>query len=199
MRAPEPVRPAPVIEPEPVEPAPPKMGATLQAAPSLEATVLPQYDAEPVETPAVLEPAPVETPAVPAVSAPAVPAAPASAAPSGGGSMSFGEALKRCFTQYATFSGRARRSEYWYFFLLNMLVSLIGGALLPPLAGIYALAVIIPTIAVGVRRLHDIGKSGVYYLVGLIPMVGTILLVVWMCQEGQSGDNEYGPDPKAEV
>ena len=183
---PEPVRPAPVVEPAPA--APQQMGATLQAAPSLEETVLPHYDPEPVETPAV-----------PVVSAPAVPAAPASAAPSGGGRMGFGEALKRCFTQYATFSGRARRSEYWYFFLLNMLVSLFGGALLPPMAGIYALAVIIPTIAVGVRRLHDIGKSGVYYLVGLIPMIGTILLIVWMCQEGQSGDNEYGPDPKAEL
>lgn len=85
--------------------------------------------------------------------------------------MSFGEAIKSVFTKYATFSGRARRSEFWYFFLFNFLVSLVLSLIpfLSILSSLWALAVLIPTLAVTVRRFHDIGKSGWTFLYFLIP------------------------------
>lgn len=176
------------------DPAPAPQRQTLQAAPSLEPTVLPQ--AEPVQAynpqPQQLSAQPTPVPQVPAQ-----PSGPKSAP--AGDSMSFGDAVKQCFSKYATFSGRARRSEYWYFFLFNALVSFVLGLILAPLASVFVLATIVPSIAVSVRRLHDIGKSGVYYLVGLIPLVGVILLIVWFCQDSQPGENMYGPYPKASV
>lgn len=107
---------------------------------------------------------------------------------------------KVIFENYANFSGRARRKEYWMFFLTNMIISFFIGfiagfvaALLVPgtqIPGIvYNLAVLIPSIAVAVRRMHDLGKSGWYLL---IPIYNLILL----CTEGDQGPNEYGPDPK---
>lgn len=114
--------------------------------------------------------------------------------------MGFMEAVKTCFTKYATFSGRARRSEYWYFCLFNAIAALVmkvlSLAIDLPLDTIYSVAVFIPGLAVIVRRLHDIGKSGWFYLIGLIPLVGWILLLVWFCKAGDCGDNAYGPDPK---
>ena len=97
---------------------------------------------------------------------------------------------------YATFSGRARRSEYWYFFLFNVVISFaigfIGGMMgNTMLSNLYSLAVLIPGIAVGVRRMHDVGKSGWFIL---IPIYNLILA----CTEGTKGENEYGADPKAE-
>ena len=85
--------------------------------------------------------------------------------------MNFGEAIKSVFSKYATFSGRARRSEFWYFFLFNFLVSFVLGLIpfLSVVSGLWALAVLIPNLAVAVRRLHDIGKSGWTYLYFLIP------------------------------
>ncbi len=111
--------------------------------------------------------------------------------------------------QYADFNGRARRKEYWMFFLFNM-IFIVALALLSGMIGgstnseelvsipilIYYLAIIIPSIAVVVRRLHDQNKSGWYYLVSLIPFIGGIWLIVLMCTEGDSGPNQYGPDPK---
>jgi uncharacterized membrane protein YhaH (DUF805 family) len=103
---------------------------------------------------------------------------------------------------YAGFSGRARRTEYWMFFLFNLIITLvldaIGMAIKQGslLGGIYGLAVLIPGIAVAVRRLHDTGRSGWWLFIGLIPIVGTIVLIVFMATEGQPGDNEYGPNPK---
>ncbi len=103
---------------------------------------------------------------------------------------------------YAGFTGRARRTEYWMFFLINLVIvvvlDLLGMAVraIALLAGIYGLAVLIPSIAVGVRRLHDTGRSGWWLLIGLIPVVGTIILLVFMATEGQPGDNEHGPNPK---
>jgi uncharacterized membrane protein YhaH (DUF805 family) len=95
---------------------------------------------------------------------------------------------------YATFSGRARRSEYWYFFLFNVIISFIlgfvGGMMGSTiLSNIYSLAVLIPGIAVGVRRMHDVGKSGWFLL---IPIYNLILAVT----EGEKGTNQYGADPK---
>lgn len=97
---------------------------------------------------------------------------------------------------YATFTGRARRSEYWYFFLFNVLIAIgvgiIGGLLkVTLLSNLYSLIVLLPGIAVGVRRMHDVGKSGWFLL---IPIYNLILA----CTPGVAGDNEYGPDPKAE-
>ena len=85
--------------------------------------------------------------------------------------MNFGEAIKSVFSKYATFSGRARRSEFWYFFLFNFLISFVLGLIpfLSAVSGLWALAVLIPSLAVGVRRFHDIGKSGWTYLYFLIP------------------------------
>lgn len=100
--------------------------------------------------------------------------------------------------KYAVFSGRARRKEYWMFFLFNTLVALGLGVVLgligsPKLAAsanqIYSLAVIIPGLAVSVRRMHDIGRSGWWIL---FPFVNLVML----CFKGQGNENEYGPDPK---
>lgn len=110
--------------------------------------------------------------------------------------------------KYAVFSGRARRKEYWYFTLVSMLISFglsyIEGWLgvFPEteygvLSLIYLLIVIIPTTAVGVRRLHDVGRRGWWYLLNLIPFVGTIIVLIFLVQDSQPGDNQYGPNPKA--
>jgi len=98
--------------------------------------------------------------------------------------------------RYATFSGRARRSEYWYFALFNVIIAIIIGFIsgimgTSVLYNIYSLVVIIPSIAVGVRRMHDVGKSGWFLL---IPIYNLILA----CTEGTKGENEYGADPKAD-
>lgn len=119
--------------------------------------------------------------------------------------MGFSEAVASVFKNYANFKGRARRSEYWFFVLFNMIASgLLTGISTASenrvfliLSGIYSLAVIIPTLAVIWRRLHDIGKSGASYFVALIPLVGAIILLVWLCKDSQPGDNQYGPSPKA--
>lgn len=120
--------------------------------------------------------------------------------------------LKVVRDNYANFSGRARRQEYWMFFLFNMIftflfmfVGVIFGNTfdtdLPmSLAGlqlVYGLAIIIPSIAVAVRRLHDIGKSGVWFFISLVPFIGTIWLLVLLSMEGEKGENQYGADPKS--
>lgn len=106
---------------------------------------------------------------------------------------------------YADFNGRARRSEYWYFALFNIITSviltygigaIIGAAAGAGLSAIYSLAVILPGLGVVVRRLHDVGKSGWFFLIVLIPLVGVIWLLVLFCTEGTIGMNEYGPNPK---
>jgi uncharacterized membrane protein YhaH (DUF805 family) len=118
-------------------------------------------------------------------------------------SMSFTEAIASCFKQYANFNGRARRSEYWFFTLLTCCVSLLSSLLtytvsetLGSIVSLASLALVVPGIAVAVRRLHDIGKSGWYYLFCLIPLVGAIILLVWYCKDSMPGDNMYGPNPK---
>ncbi len=106
--------------------------------------------------------------------------------------------------QYADFEGRARRKEYWMFVLFNMIfafgVGIIDGLMGSMiLSGIYMLAIIIPSIAVGVRRLHDVGKSGWMMLVAFIPLIGGIWLLILFVTDGEPGDNLYGANPKAEV
>ena len=105
--------------------------------------------------------------------------------------LAFGDAISNIFSHYADFSGRARRSEYWWFVLLNAILTCI-----PYVGIIWMLAAMIPGLSVAVRRLHDIGKSGWFLLLGLIPLVGGILLIIWFCQDSQSSKNEYGVSPK---
>jgi len=109
--------------------------------------------------------------------------------------------------KYADFTGRARRKEYWMFVLLVLVVSFVIGmvegvlgltgtvAMYGPLSLLFGLAILVPSIAVGVRRLHDTGRSGWWMLVGLIPIIGSIVLIVFFVLEGTRGPNEYGPDP----
>ncbi len=102
---------------------------------------------------------------------------------------------------YANFEGRARRSEYWYFVLFNMIFGIAAGVLdslwgMPVLYALYMLAIIVPSIAVAVRRLHDIGKSGWFLFVALIPLVGGIWLLILLVTDSNPGDNEFGSNPK---
>ena len=110
---------------------------------------------------------------------------------------------------YAVFTGRARRKEYWMFILFNFLFSFaamladyilgtgVGGSPYGIIYSLYSLALIIPGIAVGVRRLHDVGKSGWFTLIVFVPVVGAVWLIILACTEGTHGENQYGPDPKA--
>ncbi|MCX4524662.1 MULTISPECIES: DUF805 domain-containing protein [unclassified Streptomyces] len=105
--------------------------------------------------------------------------------------------------KYATFSGRARRQEFWMFFLINFGIAIVLMILdgvfgtYPLLTGIYALATFLPNLALTVRRLHDTGKSGWWYFVSVIPLVGFIWIIVLMATEGHAQPNAYGVSPKA--
>ncbi len=122
--------------------------------------------------------------------------------------LSFGQAVSSVLNKYATFSGRSRRSEYWWFALFNCIVSTVA-VILDSLLGtnigsspygifltVASLGLIIPHLAVVVRRLHDINKSGWNFFWSLIPLVGTILLIVWFCKDSDKGANQYGVSPK---
>lgn len=122
--------------------------------------------------------------------------------------MGFQQAIATCLSKYAVFEGRARRSEYWWFFLFNLLmqgatgvldVVLFGGQSGGLLNGAYSLAVLLPGIGVGVRRLHDTNHSGWWLLVSLVPLLGFLLLIVWLTRPGDAGPNRFGPDPTAPV
>lgn len=108
----------------------------------------------------------------------------------------------KCLRLYFNFSGRARRKEYWMFtlfnFLISFVISLVETLLYgnPVIAYIYSIALLLPGLAVCIRRLHDVGKSGWMYLIGLIPVVGAIWLLILFCTDSQPGANEYGPNPK---
>ena len=114
--------------------------------------------------------------------------------------MDFLTAIKTCFSKYATFKGRARRSEFWFWYLFTVIVGLILECI--PVIGwiigwIISIALIIPSWAVGARRLHDTGRSGWWQLLYLLPLVGAIILIIWWCQDSHAGENEYGANPKA--
>lgn len=109
--------------------------------------------------------------------------------------------------KYAVFSGRATRSEYWYFALFNIIVSVVlalvdsligtgGSESLGILSGLYSLAVLLPSLGVAIRRLHDTDRTGWWLLIGLVPLIGIIVLLVFFIQDSQPGDNKYGPNPK---
>ncbi len=105
---------------------------------------------------------------------------------------------------YVGFSGRARRTEYWMFTLvnviiggvLNVLYNVTGSSIFYVLYVLYFLAVLLPSIAVGIRRLHDTNRTGWWLLIGLVPFIGAIVLIVFFVMEGNRGANQYGADPK---
>lgn len=124
--------------------------------------------------------------------------------------MDFQTAVRTCFNNYVTFSGRAQRSQYWWFALFgilgSMLLSLVDGMMFgfhrmdaDPLSSLFSLAILLPSISVGVRRLHDRDKSGWWLLIGLIPLIGFLVLVFWFVQRGTVGPNRFGPDPLGET
>lgn len=107
--------------------------------------------------------------------------------------------------RYTVFSGRAARTEFWMFALFNFIASIILGVvdsvlgLGALLASLYSLAVLLPSLGVGIRRLHDTGRSGWWLLISLVPLVGIIVLLVFTIQDSQPGDNQYGPNPKGSL
>ncbi|MEU0549197.1 DUF805 domain-containing protein [Micromonospora sp. NPDC005979] len=123
--------------------------------------------------------------------------------------MSFGTAIKSVLSQYVGFAGRARRSEYWWFALFTVLVSIVTSVLDSALglnfvdgssSGfiglVVSLALLLPTLAVAVRRLHDTDKTGWWLLIALIPLIGAIVLIVFFVQDSTPGGNRFGPSPK---
>jgi len=132
--------------------------------------------------------------------------------------MSFIDAIKSVFSQYATFSGRARRSEFWFWYLFLVIVGTVAGALLGTvgvasldtttgtfgagyfvvvaLISIVWLALLLPTLAVSVRRLHDQDKSGFFWFMSFIPLAGPIIMIVFYATAGTVGPNRFGADPK---
>lgn len=133
--------------------------------------------------------------------------------------MELKRAVRTCLSKYATFSGRAPRSEFWWFILSVWVIGLILGAVdltlfgqsetittdtsismsretqFAPFSSIFGLLVLLPSLSVAVRRLHDIARSGWWILLGLIPLIGTIILLVWYASKGTEGPNRFGDDP----
>ena len=132
--------------------------------------------------------------------------------------MNFTEAVSSVYRNYVTFSGRARRSEYWWFALFSIIAAIVVGTVESslgmghgmmssggggfeanysggPLTGIWSLINLLPSLAVGVRRLHDTDRSGWWLLIGLIPLIGFIVLIVFVATKGTTGPNQFGEDP----
>src|SRR3954465_12337949 len=122
--------------------------------------------------------------------------------------MTFGQAISAGFANYLNFSDRAVRSEYWYWALFTIICSIVAnildtfifhGGIVPGGMGIFAilvnLALLLPGIAVGVRRLHDLDRTGWWLLLICIPLVGAIVLIVWFCTRGTPGTNRFGAPP----
>ena len=113
-----------------------------------------------------------------------------------------------CLKKYAVFEGRARRREYWFFVLFAVLIHIVLNIVDRMLGmysaengigirgGIFSLAILIPSLAVGARRLHDTGRSGWWLLIGLVPLIGFIVLIVFFVLDSHPGTNQYGPNPK---
>lgn len=115
--------------------------------------------------------------------------------------------VMKALKQYADFNGRSQRTEYWLFVLFVIVVSVVLSMIdkmigtysdsgVGLLSGIFSLAVLLPGIAVGIRRLHDTGRSGWWLLIALVPLIGEIVLIVFMVQDSVPGTNAYGPSPK---
>lgn len=124
--------------------------------------------------------------------------------------MNFAASVRSCFENYVTFSGRAPRSEYWYWLLFNMIAGWIVGfiegfylafnglepdSFIPVGSIILSLALLLPGLTVSVRRLHDIDRSGWWYFMWMLPIIGWILMIYWMVKKGTEGSNRFGNDP----
>lgn len=109
--------------------------------------------------------------------------------------MNFQEAIQVCFQKYADFNGRAKRPEFWWFALFCFLVSLILSVISSSISMIFSLATIIPSLAVGSRRLHDTNKSGWFQLIWLVPLIGWIVMIYLLVQEGNPEANQFGETP----
>ncbi len=114
--------------------------------------------------------------------------------------MNFWQAIASGFSNYVNFSGRAARSEYWYWILFYYIGLAIAGVIdaaigATVLSGIFVLGTFLPALAVAVRRLHDLDRSGWWICLAFIPLVGAIILLVWFCTRGTVGPNRFGPDP----
>lgn len=107
--------------------------------------------------------------------------------------MSFSDSIKYCLTNYANFKGRASRSEYWFFYLFAVMVYVVANLLSPILYALALLALFVPSIAALTRRLHDTGRAGTVAWFLLIPLVGEIMVLVWLCTEGEKTPNRFGP------
>ena len=118
--------------------------------------------------------------------------------------MDFRTAVRTCLSKYATFAGRARRSEFWWFALFvfagNLLLGLIDAAVFPGETRVFAplfwLAMLLPSIAVSVRRMHDIGRTGWWVLLHLIPVIGFLVILYFYVQRSEAGANAHGPPPQ---
>jgi len=110
--------------------------------------------------------------------------------------MNFGDAIKACFAKYVDFNGRAKRPEYWWFFLFCFLVSLALGMVSNTISLLFSLGTLLPSLAVGARRLHDTDRSGWWQLLWIIPVIGWIVMIVFLVQEGEPADNQFGASPE---
>jgi uncharacterized membrane protein YhaH (DUF805 family) len=113
--------------------------------------------------------------------------------------MGFGQAISSGFSNYVNFSDRACRSEYWFWFLFVIIGNIVTMAIdyalgIQVISALFSLAVLLPGIAIAVRRLHDLDRSGWWILLALIPLVGAIILLIWFCSKGTEGPNRFGPD-----
>ena len=104
--------------------------------------------------------------------------------------MNFGQAISVCLSKYATFSGRASRPEFWWFFLFQILISIAEGMLGDVIAGLVSLGLLLPALADGTRRLHDIGKSGWWQLI-MLTVIGLLVLIYWWVQPSEGGANDH--------
>src|SRR5262245_30143130 len=120
--------------------------------------------------------------------------------------MTLGEPISSGFQNYVNFTGRAARSEFWYWVLFNLIVEVVTevidyiafpGTVVSPFSSLASLALLLPNLAVAARRLHDTDRSGWFLLLAFIPLIGIIILIVWWCQQGSAGPNRFGPDPLA--
>ncbi|MDE6382352.1 MAG: DUF805 domain-containing protein [Muribaculaceae bacterium] len=120
--------------------------------------------------------------------------------------LSFGEAVNKAVAQnYCNFSGRASRSEYWWYALFTMILGVVigfvlgifgaGSTAVSVIQGLVSLALLLPGLGLCVRRLHDISKSGWWIFISLVPLLGAILLIIWFCKPSDAGMNQYGPEP----
>ena len=119
--------------------------------------------------------------------------------------MTFTQSIKTCFSKYATFKGRASRSEYWWWTLFNILLGILIGVILglsgasedtvDIVSSIFALLMLLPNIAVSVRRIHDSGRSGWWWWIILVPLAGPIFFLFLLVAKSQEGDNKYGEYP----